>query len=423
MTILWIMLALLAALVIAVAVVWPVMRQHRSKPAQVSLMTLNVQVFEERLAELQRDYDAQRLLPDEFAEQKTELERQLLASQDDLQLPVTSLPRWQTAAILLLVPLIGLGLYGMLGFRSQTAQYWDARQQYGQLAHRMLTGVDVSNEEFGAADGVGLLQALQSNVWQHPRDTGRWLQLSQAYLALEATEPALQSLERATRLAPDEPAVLMQYAQTRFLAQNGQLDAASRTQVERVLQLEPAHEGALMLLAMGAFRQGQYADAASRLEQLKQVITARGGNAGQIDQALVQARQQIAEASRLSIPLTIRLDRAARMALQSGQTLFVFVRAAQGAPLPYAARRLSNSDWGNQDSLTILLTPQDAMMPQRTLALAQTEGVALVAGARITASGQPIAQPGDWESSLMPVIPGKGQPALLLIDRQRQAAP
>lgn len=424
---LWMTLAWLLALLCALVAVWPWIRSWR-RQGQVggTITALNIQVFEERLAELQQDHQQrqqqadprdQAALAQEYADQQIELKRQLLASQQDQQLQVHRMPRALVFGTLFAIPLLGMALYGMYGFKPAVADYWQAIATYGDTADGILSGQQTQWPQVNEQNGVSLLQALQSDVWRHPHDPIRWQNLSKAYLSIEGNQEALDSLQRAYRLQPDDPETVMTYAQTRFMVQQ-RLDPQTEELVRHVLTLSPQHEGALMLLAMGEFRQGRYTEAITALSQLKGALQARGNpNAARIDDAIGQAQLAEANAAKLAIPVSITLSPTLASQVDRKRSLFIFVRAAQGMPMPYAARQIPVSELNWSQPVTLKLMPQDAMMPERTLRNAIDEGVPLVVGARIGAQGQAVGQAGDWESAVVAVTPGQTHTANLIIDR------
>ena len=69
--------ALGLSLFVALVLIWPVLRAGRER--QHSLLDLNVQVFEERLHELEQDKSEGKVDAETFNALKTELERQLLS--------------------------------------------------------------------------------------------------------------------------------------------------------------------------------------------------------------------------------------------------------------------------------------------------------------------------------------------------------
>ena len=92
-----------------------------------------------------------------------------------------------------------------------------------------------------------------------------------------------------------------------------------------------------------------------------------------------------------------------------GDTLFVYARAENGPPMPLAVAKLDAS----QLPASVTLTDAMAMTP----ALKLSSVARVFVGARISHSGQPIAQPGDLEGDAG-IVPVDGKtPITISIDK------
>ena len=89
--------------------------------------------------------------------------------------------------------------------------------------------------------------------------------------------------------------------------------------------------------------------------------------------------------------------------------MFVIARQASGAPMPVAVEKLQAA----QFPFTIVLDDNDSLMP--TMKLSELDQVQL--SARISASGDASAQPGDFESAPVTIDNGPDAAAALLIDQ------
>jgi cytochrome c-type biogenesis protein CcmH len=404
---LFVVTALALLLLLSLVIIWPWLRPA---VASVSLLDLNVSVFRERLAELAADHSADRIDVDSYQAQKTELERQLLAVTHDEPLTTpTRVPRVVVGLVFLWMPLLAVLAYVVLGDRANIVQYWQALDRHQVEAEQLLTGKIDAPSAASAKDGVGLLQALQANVYQHSTDPQRWMLLAKAYTAAEAVEPALQSLARAHRISPNDDSIGMTYAQMRFFSQQGQLDAEARQVVDHVLQRNPQHEGAMMLMAMGSYRAAEYPAAITWLTRLKalrqsQTTTPDGGNTlAQLDSAIASAQQALQASADSRLTLSIQVDPALLAQVSATDTLFVYARALTGPPMPYAAKKLDVAGLMQGQPLTVELSDSTTMMPERTISSARAAQTPLVVGARISKSGNPVGVAGDFESLPVPV--------------------
>ncbi len=91
-------------------------------------------------------------------------------------------------------------------------------------------------------------------------------------------------------------------------------------------------------------------------------------------------------------------------------TLFVFAREANGPPMPVAILRATKKDL----PFTFRLDDSSSMMPSRKLS---DVGMVVIV-ARLSKSGQAMAQSGDLEGMSQPVKPGT-EGITIVIDRER----
>ena len=137
----------------------------------------------------------------------------------------------------------------------------------------------------------------------------------------------------------------------------------------------------------------------------------------QLDRAIIQAQQlqQAAQSSRIEVDVS--LAAALRAQVKPSDTLFVYVRALQGATIPYAVHKQDVASLLSGQTVRGVLSDQNAMMAERSISVAQQQGVALAVAARISQTGNPIAAAGDLESLPVPIATEKQ--FQLVIDRVR----
>ncbi len=394
---LFIALSLFIALLLAVIAIMPWLRASRlrDKPVDNQLLDINITVFRERLAELQTDKDSGTIDDVHYRNQKLELERQLL----DAQRTVTPMvaPSFKSRLIIMIwVPVLAGLAYFLINDRTSVFDLWAAEDKVGQVADDLLTGKIDQPPAWAIEDGTQLISAMQTNVYRHADDPDRWMRLSELFLSLEATDSALEALSRAYRLSPGNEEIATTYAQIRFFANKGQLDANSRRVLQDVLAKNPQHEGAQMLMAMGEARSNNFEQAQGWIKRLRASIAAKPGDHSQalasLDElsANVSAQQQQASEG---VEVTVSINASLLPLVKADDVLFVAIRDVKGGP-PFAAKRLPISVI-KQGEATISLSDLDAMMPERTLASARGDKVQLAVIARISHSGTADAESGD----------------------------
>lgn len=408
---LFIALSLLVAFMIAIIVIMPWLRGSRvqNKPVDNQLLAINVAVFRERLAELKTDKESGTIDESHYDNQKLELERQLLDAQREIA-PMRN-PGIKSRLILVVwVPLLAALAYILIGNRAPVFELWAAEDKVGQVADDLLTGKIDQPPAWAIENGSQLISAMQTNVHRHADDPDRWMRLSELFLSLEATPSAIEALSRAYRLSPDNEEIATTYAQVSFFANGGQLDANSRRVLEELLAKNPQHEGAQMLMAMGEARSNNFEQAQGWIRRLRASIAAKPGDHTQalssldeLSANIVVQQQQASE----GIDVTVTINSSLLPLIKADDVLFVAIRDVKGGP-PFAAKRLPISVI-KQGEASVSLSDLDAMMPDRTLQSARADDTQLAVIARISHTGNAIAESGDMSANPVVVTTGQNQ--------------
>lgn len=385
---------------------WVVIRPWAKayKPEAHGLMGVNVQTFYERIAELEADKDSGVIDLNSYQTQSVELKRQLLAAQQMSQsVPAAALK--SRLIVLLWVPILALMAYLLIGNRTPVFELWHAKDKLGQVADDLLSAKIDTPPEWATKDSSALISAMQVNVHEHAHDPKRWLRLSELFLSLKADKEALEALARAYRLAPDNEEIAATYAQIGFFANQGVLDDTIKSVLHNLLLKNPKHEGAMMILAMGETRAGNFDTAQAWVGRLRSGIAAKSGDHSAALQSLdklAKTIEQQSQAAQEGIALTVQLADASKANITESDVLFVSIASPDGGA-PYAVQRLPASSLLHQ-KLELTLSDTNAMLPNRTLSSAKQQGIALVANARISKSGNAIAQSGDLMANPVPVL-------------------
>lgn len=425
MTLFW-LAALLLSLASAAILVLPLWRGSRVDGEQ-DMLALNRRVFRERLAELERDRAEGRTDEATFAELRTELERNLLTLDDGpagAQVARRS-PRLASLFVVVLLPVLTFAFYYGVAAPRGLPAWWQLRVEMGPSVDKLMRG-----ESPGEADAAGhtladFVRLLQDRLQRDPHNADGWFMLGIAYMQLEMVQQASTAFEHAWRLRPGEIRYALLYAQSRVFSNEGQLDPQSRQLLESVLAREPAHEGALLMYGLAAYRSGDNGTAVALLEQLQQQRAGRNAGAGspvlaQVDAALVDARHRLRQAAdgkvaivKAGLRVKVRVDRAMAGRYSPDDTLYVFARALAGPPMPLAVVKRRAGEL----PLTLELDDSQSMLPQQPLSSVPE----ITVTARISRHGGPEPQPGDLEAVAVPVRQGpQAQTVELVLQSVRQ---
>ncbi|MFC5526127.1 tetratricopeptide repeat protein [Rhodanobacter ginsengisoli] len=264
---------------------------------------------------------------------------------------------------------------------------------------------------------------LRAHLVEKPDDLQAWTLLAQTSAMLHNTADARDAYDHILKLDPNNADAMVGWAEADAMLQGDHVigDRAVAL-LKHAVQLQPDSQRGLWLLGTSEFQQGNYAGAAATWRllapQLEPGSEVAKAVAEQISQADARAGGAPAEAASgavaatateaaLQVQVSLASDLKAKLA--PGDTLFIYARPVSGPPMPLAVARLQAS----QLPAEVTLTDAMAMTPTRTLS-----SVAQVfVGARISHSGQPIAQPGDLEGNAGIVDVTRKTPVEILIDK------
>ena len=268
-------------------------------------------------------------------------------------------------------------------------------------------GINTWNGETADSEGslppvAELVAGLEARLTENPDDALGWRLLGQSYMSLGLYPDARQALREAWGRTPDPDNELkLALGEAEALTDRQALHGAAGELFEEVLVTEPSNPKALWyggLAALGTQRPEVARERWTQLlalgppapvaEVLRQQLDSLAGPAAGSDtsDARVQAAE-VASPSGLQLQLRVTLaEGMSREAFGSTAALYIFARDPNGGP-PLAVIRQGASAVPGEFSLS----DANAMLPGRSLA----DFEALTIVARLSASGQPTASPGD----------------------------
>jgi cytochrome c-type biogenesis protein CcmH len=274
-----------------------------------------------------------------------------------------------------------------------------------------------SDEPATLEDGV---QALQQALAKDPQRADGWALLGRSQLALGKLAEATAAFDRAVRLAPDDPGILVEAAQARAQAAPGkQFDDQALQWLRHANALAPESERAGWLIGIALRQRGQDAEAAKAWEAL--LPTLEPGAARALREQIAIARgaaglpprvETPAPAAAGDHPLAVQVRFAPGTAMDpawANATVFVIARAPDGPPMPVAVQKHPAS------RLPLLVTLGDGDSPMPTSTLSQLQEVEVLA--RLSRSGQANRQPDDVETAPVRVRLPHAGPVPLVFDR------
>lgn len=302
----------------------------------------------------------------------------------------------------LIVMVLAAAGYLLVGQNEHTAEWLKHQQKYGDAARSIIDG---KTPDMAAADipAGAMARVLQSQLSRTPSATG-WFALGSMYDQLGAPVQTEEAARKSLALDPDSTTSHLLLARALIEKTGGKLTEPAQQQIQWVLDREPHHDGAWMLLTMSADRAGQYDLAIQGWESL--LSRHVDGETGDLlrrglENSRLQKQRQGVFAS-----LTANVDGAG---LPAGGTLFVFIREQGSAGQPLAARRQVVPAF----PATVSLTAENWLQGY------PAADKALVIGARYTpAPGAAVDQASISAESVPLVLPQQVPASLSLQARQ-----
>jgi cytochrome c-type biogenesis protein CcmH len=242
-----------------------------------------------------------------------------------------------------------------------------------------------------------LLAELEAHLARNPDDAPSWTFLGKSYVQLGRYPQARAALARAWSLTPEpDDDLKLAYAEAQILAERTALAGDASRLVEEVLAARPQDPKALWYGGLAAFELGRNEVARQRFTSLL-AFNPPPEVVGAINERLAAlggpgsaegGGQGSAAVEGPAIKLSVTLGAGRSLAdLGSSAQLFIIARAPEGGPPIAVIRRPPSAVPGE-----FTLSDADSMIAGRSLA--SYAEIAVVA--RLSRTGQPIEQPGDW---------------------------
>jgi len=428
MILFWIIAA--AMLLAALALLLPTLLRPKQFVDR-DLNQININIAKQRLKELEAEYQAGQHSDAQYQQIQKDLEQQLANDLEKEQIsPNKQIKSSNVVSIIIAitVPLLAITLY---------------------ITRGSIDAMDISGPGAGADEPMNMMAqngpvpsidemiaTLKEKLAEKPNNPQGWYMLARSYMALKQYPNAVKAWDELLSLiGSNDPEVLVQYADALAMTQGGRLTGKPAEHVFQALELDPNNTQGLWLAGMAMQEQKDYLAALNywrRLEPnmdddpesqvaLRDLIN-RAERKLKVEVTDFQALPSIASASNKptvnsasAIRLEIDLDPslAAKVAIED--SLFIYAKALQGPPMPLAAARKKAIDL----PLSITLDDSMAMMPQMKLSNFKQVKV----GARISKSGNAIAQDGDFYAEVQPVTVGQEAVVKILIKQIKGHAP
>lgn len=455
MTAFWVISGIL--IVVALLFIVPTLLKTRNEQEErVERDAVNVTVYRDQLAELEKDLENDILTQEQYSQSKQELQQRMLQDIPDQEEDVVIKKTGKLAniaistVIVMTLPIAAVYLYLEIG---------DTR---GLLPQAQLANVTQMQQHPGSNNDapaghdnfMSVLDNLITRLNNNPEDIEGWFMLARTYAIMKRYDEAASTYARLNQMIPDDPQILSDYADVLAMTNDGSLTGKPSELIAEALNLDPEYPKALALAGTVEYEKKEFSQAAAFWERLLAVIPGEsqlaqsvresiadarslaekesgiqpaqvadaggkinagedksGNNISDIEshQSVQDASSPSAESSSLSISGTVAISDAISSSVNPNDTLFIYARAETGPKMPLAILRLKASD------LPTVFTLTDEMAMTPTMKLSTFPNV--VIEARISKSGQAVPSSGDLQGLSNPVKIGDNNVAIMIDSR------
>ena len=392
---------------------------------------MDINALRAQLQQLTLDHEQGKLTSSEHEQRRAEIERQIVA-----QVMATGAAAGPAAASAPVAMTSGRAAATAAAPAAAVAEARPSRRLWLGVATWVIVVAAAGYAWTGSPEGIGaqpppqaaapapemaqiaaMVDKLAERLKERPDDALGWAMLARSYSVLGRNAEALPAYAKAVELKGDDAGLLSDYAAE--LAMQNQRNLAGRPieLVQRALAIDPNNLKALSLAGMAAFDNKDYAGAVAQWEKILRLAPADPDLVQQVQASVAEARElgklpPSTDTSAAAMPSastpalgttgtanapvaaadaavsgTVSLSASLAAQASPNDTVFIIARPADGARMPLAVLRKQVKDL----PLEFRLDDSLAMSPAARLSMHPT----VLVSARISKSGNAIAQPGD----------------------------
>jgi cytochrome c-type biogenesis protein CcmH len=296
--------------------------------------------------------------------------------------------KWMALVVMLLIPVASVALYMVFG-------------EYRVIENPVLASAASPHPTTTAAAPQMSLEEMEIRIKErlrdNPDDAEGWFMLGRAMMTQNRYAEAVTAYQRSNDLMANEPGILFALADALAMKNNGNLLGEPEALVQQGLKLAPRFPNGLWLAGMAAEQREDYGSAHRYWTQLLPLIADDPESTREIKNMLHMLEQRDPELTTAAAPsagagsnIQVAVDISAELRARASPdaVVFVYAKAMQGPPMPLAVKKMQLRDL----PASLALSDSDAMMP--ALKLSSFDQV--IVGARVSFSGKPVAQSGDF---------------------------
>lgn len=293
--------------------------------------------------------------------------------------------KWVVWLLILALPLASIGLYLKIG-------------EYRVINNPALAHVAPQQNQTQQSDMTldQMIEVVKERLRNNPEDARGWFVMGKTMMEKQEFDEAVTAFQRTLDLVGDKEAgVLFSLADALSMQKNGVMAGEPESMIQQGLKIAPQDPTGLWLAGLAAEQRQDYKAAFGYMNTLLPLVANDQQATTEVnrviallqhqDPTLVAATKEPVQSR--SLKVSVSLDDNLKQQVSSDNAVFIYAKAASGPPMPLAVKRLTVSDL----PVTVELSDTDAMIPSMKLSSFEK----IIIGARVSKSGDPVAQPGD----------------------------
>lgn len=403
MTLFWISTVVLTLIACAL-VAMPLLKQKANND-DVLRDELNKAFYKDRLTELQEEA-AEGLVEskeDLISDLKQSLLDDIPAGKSHQETKISPVAVIVPSVILTVV--LSYGLYFKFGASQDVLKWQEVSANLPALSKKLMSS---SAEPLSDDEMADLTLALRTRLHYQPDDSTGWLLLGRIALANRDVNTAIDAMEKSYKLEPQDPDIMLGYAQALMLSQEEMDQNTARSLLGKLIQQDQVDLRVFSLLAFDAFERQDYPAAIKYWGIMQQMIGPEDSRYEMLTRSIDSARQQMGEAVSPDQSVAVTINLAPEAQVDPNGVLIVSVHRADGSPMPVAAARYQLGAFPR----TVVLDDGNSMLQGQKLSSLDK----LLVRVRVDSDGNVSTRDNDWhgESGVVEL----GQPVEVMIDKQ-----
>ena len=288
MILFWLICAGLVAIALAF-VLPPLLERYPKAATEDEKQEANLDVYRDQLSELDADLRNGIISPDQFQQDREEIERRLLedlptSDEESKKESKPAASRGPVYAIALGIPAIAVALYLLVGNSA-------ALSGAGATAPQSPSAIGPpANRQMSQQQIEANVAALAKRLEQNPKDAEGWVMLARSYMAQEKYTDASNAYAKAAALKTDDADLLADQAFAMAMANGRQLQGEPFELIKKALRIDQQNAKALDLAASAEFQAKNYKQAIDYWQKVLEKTPADSELAGRLTQNINEAK-------------------------------------------------------------------------------------------------------------------------------------